>query len=271
MQVGPFAIRWYGLMYSLTFFMAWPLLKYRARRWFPELTSDRLGDLIVWIMVGIVLGGRLGYALFYQGGYYIDHPLAILKVWEGGMSFHGGLLGGLLAGILFARRHGYPPLKLADLVFPIAPLGLFLGRIGNFINGELWGKPTDLAWGMVFPGAGHYPRHPSQLYEAFAEGIVLFALLWWIGRKPRPHGFLLSIFLIGYAVARFMVEFVREPDAHLGYLSMGLSMGQWLSLPMLAAGILLMHFTMKNEDKTSSTKTSSGSRTPLIAANGSVQ
>ncbi len=239
-QIGPLAIHWYGLMYSLTFLLAWPLLKARAGRLSPKPPPDRIGDMMVWALLGVVLGGRFGYILFYQSAYYLNHPLAILRIWEGGMSFHGGLLGGLIACVLFARRHGFSSLQLADMTFSIAPLGLFLGRIGNFINGELWGRPTDLPWGMVFPGAGPVPRHPSQLYEAFLEGVVLFVLLWWVGRKPRPAGTLLAIFLIGYGMARFVVEFVREPDAHLGVLSLGLSMGQWLSLPMVAAGAGLL-------------------------------
>ena len=235
-QVGPLAIRWYGLMYTLAFLLGWPLLTARARRWMPELSDDFLGDMLVWILGGVILGGRLGYILFYQADYYLAQPLAVLRIWEGGMSFHGGMLGVLFAGWWFARRRGVSFLALADLVTPIVPLGLFLGRIGNFINGELWGRTTDLWWGVVFPGGGPLPRHPSQLYEAALEGVLLFILLQWLGRRPWPRGTLLGVFLVGYGLCRFALEFVREPDVQLGLLSLGLSMGQWLSLPMLLLG-----------------------------------
>ncbi|OSM05252.1 prolipoprotein diacylglyceryl transferase [Magnetofaba australis] len=239
-EVGPLAVRWYGLMYTLSFLFAWPLLNYRAKRFMPQLTSDHLGDILIYTLMGIVLGGRFGYILFYQFDYYLHHPLAILRVWEGGMSFHGGLLGGIAACLLYSRKSGIPCLQLADLAFPIAPVGLLLGRIGNFINGELWGRVTDVPWAMVFPTGGPLPRHPSQLYEAFLEGVCLFILMWTLGNKPRPAGFLLGLFIMGYAVCRFLVEFVREPDAHLGLLALGLSMGQWLTLPMFLVGLGLL-------------------------------
>lgn len=235
-QVGPLALRWYGMMYALAFILGWPLLRKRAERFFPQLTADHLGDLMTWMLVGVVLGGRLGYSLFYQPLYYLSNPLAILRVWEGGMSFHGGMLGVLLAGWWFSRRHGMTFLALADLVTPVVPLGLLLGRIGNFINGELWGRPTDVPWAMVFPNAGPEPRHPSQLYEAGLEGVILFLVLHWLGRKERTEGFLIGVFLLGYGLCRFVVEYFRQPDAHLGLLSLGMSMGQWLSLPMLLVG-----------------------------------
>ncbi|MEO5378765.1 MAG: prolipoprotein diacylglyceryl transferase [Magnetococcus sp. DMHC-6] len=239
-HLGPLAIRWYGLMYTLAFFLGWPLLQIRARRWMPHLSQDKLGDIAVWTLIGIILGGRIGYTLFYNGVYYLEHPLSIFKIWEGGMSFHGGLLGGLVACVVFSKRINEPCLALADLVFPIAPLGLFFGRIGNFINGELWGRVTDVPWAMVFPAVDNQPRHPSQLYEAGLEGIVLFAVLWWVGSKPQKRGVLLGVFLLGYGIIRFMVEFVREPDAQLGLLSLGLSMGQWLCLPMMLLGVGLL-------------------------------
>jgi phosphatidylglycerol:prolipoprotein diacylglycerol transferase len=239
-QIGPLAIRWYGLMYMLSFLIGWPLLSRRARRWMPELTIELQNDLLLWIVLGVVLGGRLGYILFYNASYYFSHPAALIRIWEGGMSFHGGLIGVLLAGWLFARKHRLGFLKLADTVIPVFPLGLLLGRIGNFINAELWGRVTDVPWGMVFPGAGPLPRHPSQLYEAVLEGVVLMAVLWYLGRKERPEGWLLGVFSLGYALSRFLVEFVREPDAHLGLLAFGWTMGQWLTIPMMAIGVLLM-------------------------------
>lgn len=247
LHVGPLAVRWYGLMYSLAFLLGWPLLVARAKRWLPRLSQDLLSDLMVWILFGVVLGGRVGYILFYQFDYYLDNPLAMLRVWEGGMAFHGGLVGVLAACVLYSRRHQIACLALADLVAPIAPIGFFLGRIGNFINGELWGRPTDLPWAMVFPGAGPEPRHPSQLYEAGLEGVLLFLLLNWLGRSLHPPGFLLGWFLSGYGICRFLVEFVREPDQQLGILSMGLTMGQWLSVPMVLVGAGLCFFSMRHK------------------------
>lgn len=245
-QVGPLAVRWYGLMYSLAFFVGWPLLLARARRTLPRLSQDAVNDLLIWILLGVVLGGRVGYILFYQFEYYLANPLAMLRVWEGGMAFHGGLLGVLTVCILFSRRHEVSCLALADLVAPIAPIGFFLGRIGNFINGELWGRTTDLPWGMVFPLAGPDPRHPSQLYEAALEGALLFILLQWLGRSLRPPGYLLGWFLFGYGACRFAVEFVREPDPQLGLLSLGLTMGQWLCVPMMVAGAGLWLFAARH-------------------------
>ncbi|MEO5365557.1 MAG: prolipoprotein diacylglyceryl transferase [Magnetococcus sp. WYHC-3] len=235
-QLGPLTVRWYGLMYALSFLLGWPLLRRRAARVMPQVSRQSLEDMTLWLLVGLVLGGRLGYVLFYNLPYYLENPLGMVMVWQGGMSFHGGFLGGLAACVIYARRHHMTCLALADLFMPLVPLGLFLGRIGNFINGELWGRATDLPWGMVFPGAGSQPRHPSQLYEAFLEGVVLFAVLHWYARRPRPAGTVLGVFLIGYGLCRFTVEFVREPDAHLGLLGLGLSMGQWLSLPMVLLG-----------------------------------
>jgi phosphatidylglycerol---prolipoprotein diacylglyceryl transferase len=236
-EIGPLAVRWYGVMYSLAFIFGWPLLKIRAKRLKSNLTEEALGDLLVWVLLGVVLGGRLGYALFYQPDFYLANPLAILRVWEGGMAFHGGLLGVVVSCCVFARRNKISCSLLVDLLVPIVPLGLLLGRIGNFINGELWGRVTDVPWGMVFPDAGYLPRHPSQLYEAALEGILLFAVLWWLGRKVRLPGFLFGVFILGYGMCRFIVEFFREPDLHMGFLSLGMTMGQWLSLPMVIVGI----------------------------------
>ncbi|MGN7610616.1 prolipoprotein diacylglyceryl transferase [Magnetococcales bacterium HHB-1] len=238
-QLGPLAVRWYGLMYSLAFILGWPLLQYRVRKQNLGLSPDTLADLMVWVILGVLLGGRFGYILFYHSQHYLANPLAIFRIWEGGMSFHGGLVGVIIACFLFAWRRKINGWDLADLLAVVTPVGLFLGRIGNFINGELWGRVTDLPWGMVFPHVGPEPRHPSQLYEAFLEGIVLFVLLWFLGRKPRKKGYFAGVFLVGYGTCRFLVEFVREPDRHLGLLA-GLTMGQWLCLPMLAVGFWLI-------------------------------
>ncbi|MBF0423276.1 MAG: prolipoprotein diacylglyceryl transferase [Magnetococcales bacterium] len=239
--LGPVAIRWYGVMYSLAFILGWPLLKIQARRMELPLSKEELGDFTVWILAGVIIGGRLGYILFYQFSYYLDNPWAVFRVWEGGMAFHGGLIGVAVAICHFARVKKVHCLSLGDLVSPVVPLGLFLGRLGNFINGELWGRATDVPWGMVFPhGGGPLPRHPSQLYEAALEGVFLFILLWWLGRSRRGRGELFGIFLLGYGVVRFMIEFFREPDPQLGLLSLGLSMGQWLCLPMMLVGLTLI-------------------------------
>jgi len=188
-----------------------------------------------------VLGGRLGYVLFYQPSHFLAHPGEIFAVWQGGMSFHGGFIGVLLAMALFAHRNGKPWLALMDFIAPLVPPGLAAGRLGNFLNGELWGRPTDLPWGMVFPQVDNLPRHPSQLYEFGLEGVVLFTLLWWFSSKPRPVGAVSALFLIGYGTSRFLVEFAREPDSFLGTLALGMSMGQWLSLPMVLVGIWMLY------------------------------
>lgn len=247
-KIGPFALHWYGMMYALAFLLGWPLLQRRVARWMPDLGEERLNDLLVWILLGVVLGGRLGYVLFYQGGYYLAHPMAMLRVWEGGMSFHGGMLGVLLAGYIYCHRQGVSFLALADIAIPVFPLGLFLGRIGNFINAELWGRVTDVPWAMVFPRAGELPRHPSQLYEAALEGVVLFVILNLLGRRAWKPGTLLGVFISGYGVIRFGLEYVREPDAHLGLLALGLSMGQWLSLPMVLVGVALILLPRRRHD-----------------------
>ncbi|MBF0098618.1 MAG: prolipoprotein diacylglyceryl transferase [Magnetococcales bacterium] len=247
LQIGPLAIRWYGMMYTLAFLIGWPLLLARAKRFMPQLHQDTVGDLLFWILLGVLLGGRLGYIFFYQFEYYLDNPLAVLRIWEGGMAFHGGLLGVLTVCLFFSRRHQLNCLSLADLVAPIAPIGFFLGRIGNFINGELWGRTTDLPWGMIFPNGGPLPRHPSQLYQSALEGLALFLLLQWLGRVARPPGFLLGWFLAGYGLCRFVVEFVREPDPQLGLLALDLTMGQWLSLPMIVAGLALWRYAQRGQ------------------------
>lgn len=242
LQIGPLAIHWYGLMYLAGFGLAWLLGRWRIQH-HPSpagLTLRDLEDIIFYGVLGVVLGGRLGYVLFYKFDDYLAHPLSIFEVWQGGMSFHGGLIGVTLAMLFFARRRGQPLLAIGDFIAPLIPLGLAAGRLGNFINGELWGRPTDLPWGMVFPGAQDgTPRHPSQLYEMGLEGFALFTLVWWFARKPRPTGQVSAVFLMGYGLFRFLVEFTREPDDFLGLLAGGLSMGQLLSLPMILIGLAL--------------------------------
>ncbi len=240
-HLGPLAVRWYGLMYLLAFAMVLVLGRYRLKTQ-PRLglTVRDLDDILFLGVIGVVLGGRLGYILFYKLGDYLREPLRILYVWEGGMSFHGGFIGVALALLWFARSRAKSWLAVSDFIAPLCPLGLGAGRIGNFINAELWGRPTDLPWAMIFPNIDKQPRHPSQLYEFALEGLVLFALLWWFSRQPRPAGAISGMFLLGYGVLRFGVEYTREPDNYLGLLAMGFSMGQWLSLPMMVAGIGLL-------------------------------
>lgn len=244
-SIGPLAVRWYGLMYLLAFAGFYLLGRYRlGREHFSRnsaLTVTEHEDLLFWGAIGVVLGGRLGYAIFYQPGYYLAHPLQVLELWKGGMSFHGGLLGVVLALALFCARRGKQFLRVMDFVAPLVPLGLAAGRMGNFINGELWGRPTDLPWGVVFPQAGDaLARHPSQLYQFAGEGLALFALLWWYSSRPRGVGAVSGMFLLGYAVMRFLAEFGRQPDAFLGFVLEGLTMGQILSVPMALAGIWLL-------------------------------
>jgi len=245
LQIGPLAIRWYGLMYLLAFLAFYLLGRWRLRHTHygpgTGLRPSDVEDLLFYGVVGVVLGGRLGYVLFYKPAYYLQHPLEILAVWQGGMAFHGGLIGVLVACALFARRRGLGFLQLMDFVAPLVPLGLAAGRFGNFLNGELWGRATDLPWAMVFPQSGtDIARHPSQLYQFAGEGLLLFVLLWAYSSRPRPVGRVCGMFMLGYGVLRFAAEFAREPDAFLGLLAGGLTMGQLLSLPMMAAGLYLL-------------------------------
>lgn len=221
--------------------IGWALMRWRANRPGSGWTADEVGDLIFYLALGGVLGGRLGYILFYNFGTYLQDPLAILRVWEGGMSFHGGVIGVAIACWWWARKAKRTFLEVGNFLTPAGILPFFFGRLANFINAELWGAPTTLPWGVVFPNAGPLPRHPSQLYEAVLEGLVLFIVVWIYSSKPRPPGAVIGLFLIGYGCIRFLIEFVREPDAHLGYLAGGwLTMGQVLSVPMIVIGIVLM-------------------------------
>ena len=244
-SIGPLAVRWYGLMYLAGFVAGWWLGVRRIAKNQAPITRAQLDDLLFLVVLGVILGGRLGYVLFYKPGYYLSHPLEILAIWQGGMSFHGGMLGVMLALLFAARRHGVDWLRLTDFVAPLIPPGIAAGRVGNFINAELPGRLTDLPWGMVFPGAGEAPRHPSQLYQFALEGVTLFVLLWWFSSKPRPRGQVSAMFLLGYGVLRFIAEFGREPDAFIGYLALGLTMGQWLCLAMIAAGAWLFAWSRR--------------------------
>lgn len=238
--VGPVGVHWYGLMYLLGFLAFWLLGRRRALDDWRGVTQNDVENMLFWGVFGVVLGGRLGYCLFYQPDYYAAHPAEILQMWHGGMSAHGGLIGVLIVMFLYGRMKGIGFWRVADFVAPLVPLGLFFGRLGNFINGELWGRPAspDLPWAMIFPqaGDGGVPRHPSQLYEAGLEGLALFILLWLYSRKPRPVGRTAALFAVGYGVARFASEFFREPDAFLGLQAFGLSRGQWLTLPLFIVG-----------------------------------
>ena len=245
-SIGPLAVRWYGLMYLLGFGFAWWLGLRRIAQGQAPIDRRQFDDLIFYAVLGVILGGRLGYVLFYKPGYYAGHPLEIPAIWQGGMSFHGGLLGVMLAMAIAARRHRVPYLGIMDFVAPLVPLGIAAGRMGNFINGELWGRPTDVPWGMIFRGAGDLPRHPSQLYEFALEGLVLFALLWWFSSKPRRRGQVSAMFLIGYGSLRFLAEFAREPDSFLGFLALGMTMGQWLCVPMIAGGLALFAWSRRH-------------------------
>jgi phosphatidylglycerol---prolipoprotein diacylglyceryl transferase len=258
-QIGPLSlgsltitlpVRWYGLMYLLGFVLFVVLGKMRARQnlltgWHPR----DVDDMLFYGVFGVILGGRLGYVLFYKPAYYFAHPLEIIALWQGGMSFHGGFLGVLVALWLFARHRNKRFLDVTDFVAPLCPLGLAAGRIGNFINGELWGRVTAGPWGMVFPQAGPEPRHPSQLYQFGLEGVLLFLVLWAYTARRRPHGATSGLFLLGYGLARFIAEFGREPDSFLGFLALGWTMGQWLSLPMIVVGAGVIVWSYRRASK----------------------
>ncbi len=241
-HLGPLAVHWYGIMYLLGFLGFWWFGTRRAQMPHIQWPKERVSDLLFYGVMGVILGGRIGYTVFYNFKGFVAEPTVIFRIWEGGMSFHGGLIGVLVAFAWFAHAHKLKFFDVADFAVPMIPLGLFTGRIGNFINGELWGAPTNLPWGMVFRQAGSLPRHPSMLYEAILEGLVLFAILWWFGRKPRPRMALSALFLLGYGLFRTLVEFVRLPDAHIGYLygSGWITQGMVLSQPMWLAGAAML-------------------------------
>jgi phosphatidylglycerol---prolipoprotein diacylglyceryl transferase len=244
---GPLAIRWYALAYIVGLLVGWRYCLALAGR--PPYLAARqdVDDFLVWATLGVVLGGRIGYVLFYNPRYYVFHPIEALYVWHGGMSFHGGALGVTIALILFTHRRGIPLFAFSDIITEAIPIGLFFGRIANFINGELYGRPSNVPWAMIFPNGGPVPRHPSELYEAFCEGILLFVLLFAaerLGMRRRP-GIVTGLFLVGYAVARMAGEFFREPDAQIGFLVFGTTMGQLLSIPVLIAGVLIIFWARR--------------------------
>jgi phosphatidylglycerol:prolipoprotein diacylglycerol transferase len=245
LHIGPLSIRWYALAYIASLVLGWRLVRGLAQRAPAVASVEQVDDFLTWATLGVVLGGRLGYVLFYQPTVFLSHPLSIFAVWQGGMSFHGGMIGVACAIVLYCRQQKIDILGFADRIAIVAPMGLGLGRIANFINGELWGRPAPpwLPWAMIFPTGGPVPRHPSQLYEALLEGVVLFAVMWTLGRREklrRRFGCLTGLFLIGYGIARITGEFFRQPDPFLGFLYFGATMGQLLCLPMMAAGAILV-------------------------------
>ncbi len=245
-QLGPLALRWYGLMYLIGFLAANYLANKAADNSHGQWTREQVSDLLFYGFLGVILGGRIGYVLFYQFDYFLMEPSYLFKIWQGGMSFHGGLLGVITAIAVFSRKYHKSFLQVGDFVAPLVPIGLGLGRLGNFINAELWGRPTDVPWAMIFPtDPQHLPRHPSQLYEFFLEGVVLFTILYVVTRKPRSLGLPSGLFLIFYGLFRIIVEFFREPDEQLGLYFSLISQGQLLSLPMIFAGIALIYIGKK--------------------------
>ena len=262
-QLGGLRIHWYGIMYLVAFGGGWALGQLRTKDAFRGWQSRDMDDVLFYAALGIIFGGRLGYVFFYAPGQFLADPLMMIRVWQGGMSFHGGLVGTIVAMALFARRRGWAFFKVADFIAPLVPLGLGAGRIGNFINGNLWGKESSLPWAMVFPGAaaGGVPRHPAQLYEALLEGVVLLVILWWFSRRSRPAMTVSGLFLLGYGAFRFMIELVRVPDAHLGYLAFDwVTMGQVLTVPMILCGAGLLIWGYRLDDER-------GAQAPIVQTN----
>lgn len=244
-SVGPLAVRWYGLMYLFGFGFAYLYMR-RILRWRRfDLTNDDISDMLFYGVFGVIIGGRLGYVFFYNAAYYFQHPLEIPAIWQGGMSFHGGFIGVIVALLIFGKKRKKSLLQIGDLVAAATPIGLFFGRIGNFINAELWGRTTDLPWGVIFPGAGSAPRHPSQLYEALLEGLLLFLVLLYLHRRQSVVGVVTFGFVAGYGMARLIVEFYREPDDHIGFFLGEVTMGQLLSLPMIVVGLVGIYLVRK--------------------------
>ncbi len=245
LSLGPIKIHWYGLMYLLAFLSAWLLAKRRIHQ-SSTWTLEQLSDLFFYVALGVLLGGRIGYMLFYDFSNFLIKPWAVLQIWQGGMSFHGGLLGVVFALYLYGRKTQKKLLELTDFCAPLVPIGLATGRIGNFINGELWGRITHVPWAMIFPHADLHPRHPSQLYECFFEGIILFIILWIYSKKPKPTGAVSGLFSLLYGIVRFGLEFFRQPDPQLGFIAWGwLTMGQLLCLPLIIFGMILLHAAYK--------------------------
>lgn len=251
-SIGPFAVRWYALSYIVSLILGWRIAMRIARREGSLVTPEQIDGFLIWATLGVVLGGRLGYVLFYNLDRYLQHPAEIFAVWQGGMSFHGGMLGVIIAMVLYSRWIKVPFFALMDPIACVTPIGLFFGRIANFINGELWGRiAPDVPWAMVFPTGGPEPRHPSQLYQALMEGVLLFLLLnllRWNTRAMATPGIISGVFLIGYGAARIVGEIFRQPDAHIGYLIGGTTMGQWLSLPMVLTGIGIVLWARRQAD-----------------------
>jgi phosphatidylglycerol:prolipoprotein diacylglycerol transferase len=254
LAIGPVSIHWYGLTYLAAFALFYALgLRRLQHPPFAALSAQGIWqkrdveDILFFGVMGVIAGGRVGYCLFYQPSYYLSNPLEIFALWQGGMSFHGGLIGVIVALLWFAKSRQRHALQVLDFVAPCVPTGVAAGRMGNVLNGELWGRVADpsLPWGMVFAHAGVEPRHPSQLYQFLLEGLLLFVVLWWFARRPRPLGQVSAVFAMGYGVLRFVAEFFREPDAHLGLLSLGMSMGQWLCVPMVLGGALLWRWSAR--------------------------
>lgn len=248
LRLGPLRVHWYGVMYLLGFIAAYALGRWRAKRADTPLQPDQIGDALFEAAIGVIVGGRLGYVMFYQTAALWHDPWMLFRIWEGGMSFHGGLCGVVLAMAWYARRHDISWFAMMDFVAPLVPIGLGLGRLGNFINGELWGRVTTVPWGMVFPSGGPLMRHPSQLYEFFLEGVVLFCVVWWYSSKPRVAPRVSAVFLLGYGLFRIVAECFRQPDGQLGFLAFGwLTMGQLLSIPMVLLAVLVLLKTKTKE------------------------
>jgi len=249
-NIGPLQIRWYGVMYILAFLASYFLVRYQIRKKRLNIDINTVNDLFLFLIIGLIIGARLGYVIFYNLPFYLSHPLKLFAIWEGGMSFHGGLIGAIVSGLIYIKKHRANFWAIADLIVVTAPIGLGLGRLGNFINAELYGRVTNVPWGMIFPTGGDLPRHPSQLYQFFLEGILLFTILWWIKDFSFKKGTLFCLFLLLYSSFRFFVEFFREPDPQLGLIFSFITMGQILSIFMGISGLILLYFRPEKEKTT---------------------